>query len=164
MQNPKIKIKLDTYDKTLEILGAAALMLIVILPFNYYGELPEIIPSHFNALGISDSYANKNVIFVLPGIGFLLYMSLHTLNRYPQIFNYPKPITPENAMQQYRAATKLIRLINTIMILGFTFITYATILAALNQQTGIPAIFQYIFIGSLIGSFVLYYLNMKNVF
>ena len=164
MQNPKIKIKLDTYDKVLEILGAASLMLIIMLPFNYYGQLPDIIPSHFNAMGMTDSYSSKSVIFILPSIGFILYMALHTLNRYPHIFNYPKPITPENAAKQYRAATKLVRMTNTIMILAFTFITYSTILAALNMQSGIPAVFIYIFIGGLIGSFVLYFLNLRNVF
>jgi len=164
MQNPKIKIKLDTYDKVLEILGAASLMLIVMLPFNYYPELPKIIPSHFNALGLADSFSHKSVIFILPSIAFILYMGLHTLNRYPQVFNYPKPITPKNAAQQYRAATKLIRMINTIIILALTFITYSTILAALNQTSGIPSLFQYIFLGSLAGSFILYYLNLRNVF
>ena len=164
MQNPKLKIKLDTYDKVLEILGAAALMLIIMLPFNYFGQLPEVIPSHFNAMGMADSYSSKAVIFVLPSIGFILYMALHTLNRYPHIFNYPKTITTENIAQQYRAATKLIRLINTIIILAFTFITYATILTALDLQSGIPSIFQYIFLGSLLGSFVLYFLNLRNVF
>ncbi len=164
MQNPKIKIKLDTYDKVLEILGAASLMLIILLPFNYYGQLPEIIPSHFNAVGMADSYSPKSVIFILPSIAFVLYMSLHTLNRYPHVFNYPKPITPENAAQQYRAATKLIRMINTILVLAFTFITYSTILAALNMSSGIPPLFQYIFLGSLIGSFILYFLNLRNVF
>jgi len=164
MQNPKLNIKLDTYDKVLEILGAASLMLVVMLPFNYYAELPEIIPSHFDAMGNPDSYSHKMVIFILPSIAFILYMGLHTLNRYPHVFNYPKPITKENAYQQYRAATKLIRMINTIIILGLTFITYSTILAALNQTSGIPVVFQYIFLGSLIGSFVLYFLNLKNVF
>ncbi len=164
MQNPKLKIKLDTYDKVLEILGAASLMLIVLLPFNYYGQLPDIIPSHFNALGVADSFSHKSVIFILPSIAFVLYMSLHTLNRYPHVFNFPKPITNENAYHQYRAATKLVRMINTIIILALTFITYSTILAALNQTSGIPVAFQYVFLGSLIGSFVLYYLNLKNVF
>jgi len=164
MPNPKLKIKLDTYDKVLEILGAASLMLIVLLPFNYYGELPDIIPSHFNAMGMADSYSSKSIIFVLPGIGFILYMALHTLNRYPHVFNYPKAITPENAAHQYRTATKLIRMINTILILAFTFITYSTILTALDLQSGIPSVFQYFFIGSLVGSFILYFLNLKNVF
>ena len=164
MQNPKLKTKQDTYDKVLEILGAASLMLIIMLPFNYYGQLPELIPSHFNALGIADSYSTKEVIFILPSIAFILYLALHTLNRYPHVFNYPKPITPQNIAQQYRAATKLIRLINTIMVLAFTFITYATILTALGLESGIPTVFQYIFLGSLLGSFVLYYLNLRNIF
>ena len=164
MQNPKLKIKLDTYDKVLEILGAASFILIIMLPFNYYGQLPEVIPSHFNAMGMADSYSSKAVIFVLPSIGFIIYMALHTLNRYPHVFNFPKPITSENAYQQYRATTKLIRLINTIIILALTFITYSTILTALDLQSGIPTLFQYIFLSSLLGSFVLYYLNLRNVF
>jgi len=164
MVNPRLKIKMDTYDKVLEILAAASLLLIIILPFKYYEQLPNIIPSHFNILGIADSFSSKATIFLLPAIGLILYVSLHILNRYPHKFNYLKDIKPKNAYQQYRYTTKLIRMINTIMILAFTFITYAIILTALDLQSGIPSVFQYVFLASLLGSFVLYFLNLRNVF
>ena len=159
---PKHKIKLDIYDKTVEILSFATAAWLIWLVFRYYPELPGRVPSHFNITGEVDAYSTKSSFLVLPVIGLAIFFSLQILNHFPHIFNYPKQITTENALRQYTLATKLIRMINLILILAFAFITYRTILIALQESSGLPISFTFLFLGSTGGILVMYIWKMKN--
>ncbi len=110
MNRPKkIKIKLTKLDKIVEIAGWAIIIAIWLLLWLHYFDLPEEIPTHYNIHGKADAYGAKYNLFFLPIIATILFVSITILNRYPHIFNYPTPITKENALRQYTLATRLIR-------------------------------------------------------
>ncbi len=159
---PKLKIKLDIYDKTLEILSFSAFIWLIWLVFRYYPELPERIPSHFDIKGNADAFSSKSSIFILPVVGGVIYIGLLILNRFPHIFNYPKAISPENALRQYTLATKLVRGLNFINITGFAFFTYYQILTALGAVSGIPGTGIYLYLASIAGILVMYIMKMTE--
>lgn len=146
MERPKLKIPLDPFDWILEALGFVFILLLIGFPAYYYSDLPDIVPRHFNAMGEPDGFSQKRIIWTLPGVGTVVYISMIILNRFPHIFNYIKEITVENAERQYRIATKLIRTINVIMVAGFTYIGFGTIQTALGYQEGLGSYFLLIFV------------------
>lgn len=58
-KRPKIKLKLTTADKVLEVLGWTFLFAIWILTMASYANLPDTIPIHYNGAGQADSFGEK---------------------------------------------------------------------------------------------------------
>lgn len=152
MPRPKIKIHLDPIDKMIESIGLVALAVLVLLPIFNFNVLPDTLPTHFNAAGTADGFGDKNSIWVLPILGLVLYLGMGLLNRYPQIFNYPVKITPENAEGQYRLATRMMRIIKIIIVIAFAYIVHASIRNALDLNNGLGGYFLPIFLLSIFGT------------
>lgn len=124
---PKIKLKLNTTDKLIEIVGWIAVLGIWVLTIVNYFELPEIIPTHYNGTGKADGFGSRSTILVLPIISTILFIGLTVLNQYPHILNYATEITKENAVQQYTNATRLLRFLKLIVVIVFSLIVLRTI-------------------------------------
>ena len=120
-------MKWTRFDYAIEWLGWLALAIFWVYVWANYASLPKTIPTHFNWKGEVDGYGRRETILLLPLIATAVFWGLTLLNRYPHLFNYPRPITAENAVGSYAAATRLIRLIKTSMVFIFGFITYQVI-------------------------------------
>jgi uncharacterized membrane protein len=136
-ERPKLKIQLSLMDQALELLGWGVLLALWIWTGTSYSSLPDSIPTHFNAAGEADGFGRKASIVGLPVIATLLYIGLTLLNRYPHIFNFPTPITQDNALKQYTNATRMIRYLKLILVLVFTGISYQTIQQANGTGEGL---------------------------
>jgi uncharacterized membrane protein len=102
-----------------------------------YSSLPDSIPTHFNAAGEADGFGRKASIVGLPVIATLLYIGLTLLNRVPHIFNFPTPVTEDNALKQYTNATRMIRYLKLILVFVFAGISYQTIQQANGTGEGL---------------------------
>jgi len=136
-ERPKLKIQLSPMDQVLELLGWGVLLALWVWTGSSYSSLPDSIPTHFNAAGEADDFGRKASIFGLPVIASLLYIGLTFLNRVPHIFNFPTPITQDNALKQYTNATRMIRYLKLILVLVFTGISYQTIQQANGTGEGL---------------------------
>lgn len=155
-KRPKLKITWDLMDWVLECMGLACLVLLISTPAYYYADLPDSIPTHFNAAGEADGFSNKSSIWSLPILGWVTYSGMFILNRFPHIFNYPTPITAENAAHQYRIATKLIRSINFLIAGSFWYIVYSSVTTAIGESSGLGTYFLPIFLGVIFGTIGIY--------
>jgi len=126
-ERPQIKLELSKTDKAIEFIGWSLLIGIWILAIFSFSDLPELIPTHYNAAGQADGFGEKTNIFVLPIIGTALFVGLTLLNKNPHIFNYPKTITNENALSQYSNATRMIRVLKLIIVIVFGLILVRTL-------------------------------------
>ena len=163
MYRPKIKIELDAYDWVLEGIGFLCVLLMIGLPLYYFKDLPEIIPMHFNASGNPDDFSSKNTLLVIPLIGSLLYVGLLILSRYPHIFNYPREITEENVMRQYRMATRLVRILNTVLAGSILFVTHGIIQTSLEKKAGLGSLFIPLVLVLVFGTIAIYlYRTLKK--
>lgn len=156
-QRPKITVELTPADRILEGVAAAGLVVLLVLPLAYYGELPDIVPTHFNAAGEADGYGGKWTIFLLSFIGLALYALLTFINSRPHTFNFPVKITPENAERQYRMATRLVRIQKTLIMPMFAYISWAVIQGALSGHASLGAGFMWIVLAGVFGSIGWYY-------
>jgi len=131
---PRIKIESTAFDKIIDALSLVLLVLIWATVFLNYTDLPAKIPMHFNAAGEIKEYGNKQMIWLLPAIGIVLFILFFFLNKIPHKFNYLVKITPQNAKQQYTIGTRIIRFTNLFVMGLFYYIVYKTV--AITQATG----------------------------
>ncbi|MEZ4793196.1 MAG: DUF1648 domain-containing protein [Gelidibacter sp.] len=131
---PKIKVPLEPIDIVAECLSASLLILLIIYTFLVYGDIPETIPTHFNFKGEADGFGSKYTMWLLPGIGVLMYVGFSILNRFPHLHNYMVNITEENALKNYRFSTRILRFVTVFVMLLFVYIQY-TIVSHVNGKT-----------------------------
>ena len=136
-ERPKIKLIPTTVDKLAELLGWLILLLLWGWTFTHFSDLPDTIPTHFNATGEADGFGSKASIIGLPLIATLLFIGLTVLNRYPHIFNYPSPVTQNNALRLYTLATRMLRYLKLVLVLVFGGIELMTIQHATGKGAGL---------------------------
>ena len=148
MTQPRLKLAYDFWDYFLEVSGLIFLILLMLWPTIHFSSLPEIIPTHFNGFGKADGFGSKATVWTLPVIGLGLFIFLFFLNKYPHVFNYPVKITAENAKYQYGLATKMMRMLNTVVIAMFFFIELILIESAKRGElvAGMNFIFMHVIV------------------
>lgn len=131
MENrPILKLDLSSGDRFIEAIGWAFLAILWVVTLSFYDKLPEIIPTHFDALGQPNQHGSKLSIMFLPVIGTLVFLGLTVLNMYPHIFNLPVKINESNAYRQYTNATRMLRIIKISITIVFSLVVYMIIVAA----------------------------------
>jgi len=159
---PRIRIEPDSFDMIVEFVSVIFLIFLIVIPLRYYGSLPEKIPTHFDGSGTPDGYGSKSTLWLLPAIGFILWIGITILVRFPHIFNYPVQITAENAETQYRLATRLMRILKTVILIMFTFISYMTIKTALGTAGGLGTFFLPVFLVLTFGVIIIYFVRANR--
>jgi len=141
MERPKLKIQNDRFDYLLEALSIISVLALIIIPFIYYGKLPDSIPKHFNFNGIPDAYGSKSTIWLLPVLGIALYAMLTIISKYPHTFNFPTQVTPQNAGKLYKKGIIIIHLIKLSTIALFVYLNLKTIEIGLGLDDKLSALF-----------------------
>jgi uncharacterized membrane protein len=159
---PRIKLKRTSIDWVLEFVAFAFLLILIILPLAYFKTLPETIPVHFNAAGQPDDYGSRSSLWFLPLTGAFMYLMFTILEGFPQIYNYPVQITPENAVIQYKLATRLMRILKTIILLTFSIISFQTIKTATGGTTGLGKAFFPVFLLLTFVPIIIYLVQSLN--
>ncbi len=161
----KIKIRLSLIDWIFEFVGFLFVIMLLILPIIYMSNLPDKIPIQFNGLGEPKNYGSKNFIWLFPIVGGFLYIILTTLSQFPQLYNFPVKITPENILVQYKLATRLVRILKTILILMFLFTCYQTIRISTGETNSLGNPFVPLFLILNFGIIAIYLTrSIKNKF
>ena len=80
------------YPPILELVPIFLLVLAIYIAFSNYSTLPERIPIDFNSQGIAEDWANKNMIFLYPGLGIFLYLLFTTFNIWFAVTKNPKSL------------------------------------------------------------------------
>ncbi len=155
-ERPKIKLPLSSHDQVIEFIAIAFLLFLFILPIRYYGDIPDRIPTHFNAAGTPDGFGSRTSLWILPLTGLGLWLLMTIVNRFPDKFNFPVKITRENAQVQYRFATRMVRILKCVILIMFSFISYRTIQTALGKEAGLGRIFLPVFLILTFGVVIIY--------
>lgn len=132
---PRIKIEPTAVDRIIDALSLVFLLLLLVMVFQYYPDLPDKIPTHFNSLGQADDFGRKNSILLLPVMAVILFVLIQILGKYPHQFNYLVKITPQNAKKQYRLGARIMRFTNLFVMMVFYYTDYKVIKMSINQET-----------------------------
>lgn len=113
MQNrPKIKIEPTKQDRIISIITLILFVASIAFTFYLYSIAPPIVAMHYDLNGKPDAYGDKASLFILPAIACFVFFILNTLMKYPEIYNYPKDLSEENAPQMYRSGIFMLRILN----------------------------------------------------
>ena len=77
------------------------------------------------------------LLWVLPIVGLVMYVSLTVLERFPHIYNYPVAVTNENARELYTLGRRWLSVTKTILTASLGFAFYATVQTARGQLRGL---------------------------
>ena len=130
---PRIELQKTTADQRLDLIIIGITIAMICMPLYFYTQLPDIISIHFNAAGEVDGHGSKQLIWIIPVIGILMYLGMNQLLKFPHTFNYPTKVTEENAERLYKSAVKMMRYILLFTQLVILFIIIATIYSALQS-------------------------------
>lgn len=159
---PKVKLKRTTLDWIIEVAAFSFLIVLIALPLIWYNKLPENIPVHFNGAGEPDGYGGKSSLWLLPATGLFIWLLLTVIEAFPQVYNFPVKITPENIVTQYRMATRLIRILKAVILIIFSFISFQTMKTATGGASGLGKAFLPVFLLITFGLIIIYMVKSFN--
>lgn len=161
MTRPKLKIEKCILDKAIEILTFLLIVVSAIIIGFHYNQLPERVPIHFNWPSKGENgFGAKGLLWTSPIICGIIVLAIYKLNQYPWVFNYPAEINKKNAANNYKVATKMLRIIGVIIALICFVLTVTSILNGLGDTTNFEKYFVPLFLILLIGVPVFYVIIM----
>lgn len=127
MASPKMR------SQVFFILGLLGLFVLFLLPAINYGQLPETIPTHFNASGQADDWGSRKMIWLLPCIGLVTSIMLIAIGRSGVSFVSGTPFKEgtEEKVATYLQSSMLMT--NAVITWMFVYICWKTIQLALGQ-------------------------------
>ncbi|MEP0753045.1 DUF1648 domain-containing protein [Trichocoleus sp. Lan] len=151
-QRPILTIARSPVDLLLDVGAIAGILVLLLLTFQSWTNLPNTIPVHFDIAGKPDATGSKITILLFPSLSIVFYLLFTFLPRFPHTFNYPWAITQENAYRQYQIAIQLMNWLKTEIIWLFTYIEWQMIQVSLNKSIGLGIAFLPIFIVVIFGT------------
>lgn len=152
----RLDVPKEPADRAIELVGYGALVMLFGIPVIFYHSLPESIPIHYGFDGVPDGFGPRYMIWLLPGVGILLYVGLMWFANYPHLFNYPVRITTENIYRQYRYAQRVLRMIATLLVVMFAFLKYMGIQVAFGQLDALPTVPLFLLLAAIFGTVGVY--------
>jgi len=132
---PRLELPYGVADKLLLAGGLGGVAVLVALLV----EMPDIVPArapvHVGFSGRPDRWGSASELMLVPVIGIVLYAGLFLVSRIPHHYNYPFPITKENAPAQYTLARRLIFALQAILVWLFAGLMWGTIQVATGART-----------------------------
>lgn len=132
-RRPKVNPPRSPLEVVLGLLSFVGTAVVIAIAVYSYAQLPEQIPSHFNATGQVTDYQGKAFIFFLPVLAVVFFVGFSLLKRIPHLYNYPIPITPENAEWQYQQGRTLVGWTQCEAIWLFVYAEWAIAQTSLRQ-------------------------------
>lgn len=120
-----------------------------------WNEIPDKIPSHYNALGEVDGWSSKVSMLILPMIGGFLYLVITLLSFMPYAWNIPIKANENNYIKVYQNTRSIICYTKLIMLSAFTYITICS-----SKGSNIGTWFTFIFLALTFGVIIAFTLNI----
>lgn len=131
-------MKRSTAQKALEALSALVLLAAIAVTILLWGELPSQLPGHFNAAGQIDSWVGKGSVWFLLGINAALWLLLTVVSQFPNAWNMPVQVTPQNREAVFHTALTMLLTLKLCIMLMFAYILFHVLAVKLLGQWFLP--------------------------
>jgi uncharacterized membrane protein len=108
-------------------MSLAALASLLVTPVLGWTDIPDRIPHHFGPTGQPTAWTDRAISIFPAVLGVVIYVGLTLLNRIPHLFNYPWPITEQNAAIQYQLARSLVTWLKLVIVGMFAYLLWGTL-------------------------------------
>ena len=146
-----MKIKRNKYDIIINFLSLLCLVGTVVFLIISWKTIPDEIPGHYSAAGEGDKVTDKSSLIVLLIVGWIIFIGLSVVEKFPQIWNTGVQVTEQNKEKVYRI---LKTMIGTIKLLVALMISYLTLYSATGKS--LPLLFTPDFLILMFGSIALF--------
>ena len=150
-----MKVKKTKYDIFVEIVCLTLLIGVSIYLYLNWSSIPDMIPGHYNAMGEIDRMGSKKELVVLQIIGWLMYLILTVIGKFPQIWNTGVSVTEENKERVYRITKNLLNTVKLIMVAVFVYLTINS-----SQVISLTVWFLPVFLILLFGSMIFFIIKL----
>ncbi|EOZ95936.1 hypothetical protein A33Q_2529 [Indibacter alkaliphilus LW1] len=133
------------WDKVLEILGFAALILLWSMTYYFQHKGAESVAADYNFFANPSEYWASNMTYSIPIIASILFLGITFYNQKPRISDYTIKNNPEKADTLIQINTRLWRWLKFTLILMFLLIEYFSFHSGSGFGTGIPTWFIIVF-------------------
>lgn len=106
-------------DRVLEVISLFILASIWIFYFLLRSKTPDMIPTHFDALGNPNGWSSSKMLYMLPTIATFIMILLSASAYFVKFVNVPVVINPKTSIVQFSLIARMMRWL-TITI-GFLF-------------------------------------------
>jgi uncharacterized membrane protein len=95
----------------------------------FWRDIPETVPTHFNALGKADAYGSKGSLIAEVVIMASLFLLLAVVEWFPSAWNFPVKLTAENKARLYAIGFAMIGAMKVLMVCMFINVGLSSIFA-----------------------------------
>ena len=120
---PQIELDRSPIEIVLLMVGGIAVVLHLLTVIYYWEQLSARIPIHFDIAGQPDGWSGRTWVIALPLLAAVAWVGMTLMLRIPHRYNYPWPITAENAHRQYRLARVMISALAASIAVLFAMMT-----------------------------------------
>lgn len=151
------KLPLSLADKLM--IGVSALLVLLALArlAMVYGELPEIIPSHYGLNGEVDGTGGKSTLLILGGVDVLCWAAMVAGNFFPQAINVPVFLLRRSGEEIIQGTRVLLNVIAILCAGLFWYLLEVTVQIALGSAAAISNIVTFGFMGALLLASLIYF-------
>ena len=155
-QWPK-RLPLSLLDKIM--IGVSALLVVLALArlAMVYGDLPEIIPSHYGLNGEVDGTGGKSTLLILGGVDVLCWAAVVAGNFFPQAINVPVFLLRRSGEEIIQGTRVLLNVIAILCAGLFWYLLEVTVQIALGSAAAISNVVMFGFVGALILACLVYF-------
>ena len=160
-KRPIISIPRSNFEIAVEAIAIIGVFTSLFILLNNYFDLPDRIPTHYCADGAPNAYGGKWTLSILPVANLFMYSLLTLIRKIPHYYNYPWPITEENAPRMYQAGLVTIACVKMEIIWLFTYLEWTTVRVAMGEAQGVGSWFLPVTLTVLIGTLIIQILQMN---
>ncbi len=92
-----------------------------------WNNISSTIPGHYNAAGEVDKLTNKGNLIYLLATGWVLYIGMSFIEKFPKIWNTGVSVTEENKDKIYRILKDMLGCMKLLIALVFSYLTLQSI-------------------------------------
>lgn len=119
------------------VAAGAGVVAAVTIAAAVWSSLPARVPTHFGADGQADGWGGKGSLLILPAMAALMFAVLTLAARSPAAFNYPFPLTKENAPRQAALASLLLAWLRLALVWLFVGVEWGVVAGARGGSDGL---------------------------
>lgn len=134
---PKLDIPKTTFEKALDLSAGLIYAACIVYLIVIWGDLPDQVPGHYNAIGEVDRWGSKWELITLPIVSAGLATLMSFFEKHPEWHNYMTSLNERNIEFQYKNSRMLLNVTKNIIVGLFVYLTWKTVQIALGKAGSI---------------------------
>ena len=118
-----MKLKKDKFEIIMDCVSLVFLIGTAIFLILIWDKIPQEVPGHYNAMGEVDKMSGKYSLLIVYSIGWVLFLTISVLERFPKIWNTGVEVTEENRERVYRVLKHMLVTMKTFIAVLFSYLT-----------------------------------------